>query len=262
MTAIHITSENFKATKRNIAGVLPNVGSSHLDQALAAAMGFKTYASAQPFLQSGSSHDFPDFIVLNEDAFYRRLSEVGVTIKHKPRFLFQGEHSGLEGILVPTERAAGDKIKYDSKRAIAYRNVVVAAINAGLDRRLFSLKPGDNRWPTSDDPPQGSRRDPYVYEFEFPGGLRALASVSDAGFDELSFHVAICPTSDGKRFVRAWNAGFHAGDAFAVSWLERKVGVYLQTSMDSFRCRRHLIDNLASVEVEPKGFGDRGRVIL
>jgi hypothetical protein len=48
--------------------------------------------------------------------------------------------------------------------------------------------------------------------------------VHDAGFDELSIHVAVNPKDD---WVKASNAGFNAGDLFASTWLEREKGAWI-----------------------------------
>lgn len=36
----------------------------------------------------------------------------------------------------------------------------------------------------------------------------------------------------------------------------------MQSSDSSFNCRKSLLDQLASMQVEPHGYGDRGRVIM
>lgn len=82
--------------------------------------------------------------------------------------------------------------------------------------------------------------------------------MNDAGWDELSIHVAVNPKGD---MLRAFNAKFHAGDAFACSWLERRKGAWLQSS-NMFTCRNNLINMLASLSARPIGFGDKGNVIL
>ena len=43
--------------------------------------------------------------------------------------------------------------------------------------------------------------------FVFDKRASAIAWVGDAGFDELSIHVALWPTPDGERWVRVANAG-------------------------------------------------------
>jgi hypothetical protein len=136
---------------------------------------------------------------------------------------------------------------------------MVAAINAGLQQQLFSLIPGDNRWPA---PIERGSRGPYVFPFEFDGIAPALCCVTDIVYDEISIHVALRPTKDGAQRVMAWGAGFLAGDATADGWLERRNGAYLQTSPRQFKCRKSLLPILARANVEPLGFVDHGRVVL
>jgi len=62
------------------------------------------------------------------------------------------------------------------RRHRAWRNLVVAAINAGIEQRVFEL---------DGTSPEGPRRAPeLVYEFVFCG-LPAVACAADVGFDEL-----------------------------------------------------------------------------
>jgi hypothetical protein len=39
-------------------------------------------------------------------------------------------------------------------------------------------------------------------------------------------------------------------------------GAWMQSSDDSFNCRKVLLGELAALQVEPMGYGDRGRVIM
>lgn len=59
---------------------------------------------------------------------------------------------------------------------------------------------------------------------------RATLPRLKAGCGELSAHVAIQPTTRAERAIRAYNADFVAGEAFASGWLERESGKWLQTS--------------------------------
>jgi hypothetical protein len=61
-----------------------------------------------------------------------------------------------------------------------------------------------------------------------------------------------------KPHYTPWNKG----DVFAAGWLERKTGAWLQSSTTSFNCRRYLLGYLSQLEVEPHGYGDKGRVIM
>jgi hypothetical protein len=74
--------------------------------------------------------------------------------------------------------------------------------------KLFTLRYGDNRF-----------AEKQLFDFTLPNGLPARGWVGDIGFGELSIHVAVKPKGD---WVRAANAGFSAGDAFATTWLERE----------------------------------------
>lgn len=143
---------------------------------------------------------------------------------------------------------------HKSLRRRAWRNMMVAAVNEGLRRKLFSLRPGDNWWPGHDDSTRSCRGEPYVYSITFPGGIEALACVSDAGFDELSIHVALWPT--GNEFVVCCNGGFNAGKAFANGWLERRDGMWLQNITDGLWCRRHLLHHIADIDIAPEGYSD------
>jgi hypothetical protein len=144
-------------------------------------------------------------------------------------------------------------IEYKSAREMAWRNLMVLTINAGIELKLFSLRPNDNRWLGAD------KKESYLYDFLLPNGLPAKGCVSDAGWGELSIHAAVNPKEE---WVRAANAGFHAGDAFAASWLERKNGAWLQSSTSMFNCKMAILHTLAEQIAVPLGYGDRGRVIM
>lgn len=138
------------------------------------------------------------------------------------------------------------------KKHAAWRNMMVAGINAGLEQGQFGLSPEDNRWDGNE----------AVYRFAFDG-LPAIACVRDAGFGELSVHVAIRPTNRAEEAIRAYNAGFVAGDAFASGWLERESGTWLQTSTSpTGSIRQALLDRVAAVRPSPMGYADSGRVMM
>ena len=98
-----------------------------------------------------------------------------------------------------------------------------------------------------------------MFDFTLPGGLPARGYVADAGFQELTVHAAVNPIGE---WVRAGHAGFDAGDAVAMGWLERECGAWLQSSESRFHCRRRLLPQLEALPVEPHGFVDRGSVIM
>jgi hypothetical protein len=138
------------------------------------------------------------------------------------------------------------------KKRTAWRNLMVASINAGLDQGLFGLAVNDNRW--------GSEYGIYRFDFD---GLPAIACVRDIGFGELSVHAALNPTDRAEDFIRTHNAGFVVGDAFASGWLERERGPWLQASATPTGAfRAELLDQVAAAHIPAKGYADNGRVML
>lgn len=136
-------------------------------------------------------------------------------------------------------------------RVAAWRNIMVAAINAGLDQGLFGLDSDDNRWPG----------DHAIYRFGF-AGMPAIASVNDIGFGELAIHVAVQPTERAEEFITSDNAGLYAGDAFASGWLERKSGKWLQGSEKPCNAfRRNIMPIIADMTVSPRGYRTSGPVM-
>lgn len=140
-----------------------------------------------------------------------------------------------------------------NRRRIAWRNLMVAAINAGLEQSIYGLSAGDNRW----------TGDTATYRFSF-AGLPAIACVRDAGFDELVIQTAINPTPHAERWIRAINAGLDTGDAIASGWLERRKGKWLQTSegKPAFSTRRNILSLVVTTAVEPNGYLDKGKFMF
>jgi hypothetical protein len=146
-----------------------------------------------------------------------------------------------------------------SLRERAWRNLLVAAINAALERKLLTLDPPRNLWPGAGVSPD--RSEAHIFAFDI-GGVPALAWLDDAGWDEVAVHACCLPTADGTRWIRCGDAGLVAGQAFACSWLERRAGRYLMDEKDLFWSRQRLIPMLAQVDVQPMGYADHGRCII
>lgn len=251
MASVPLSESVLAALKKTLRNEFPDVRSSHLTEALAAALSRKSNAALLVDMQQ--QHDDPGIELLDDQRFSARLQEFSYQID--PEFSFEFIH--VPGLISTVPISALD-IEYRSSRARAWRNLMVCTINEGIRLKLFSLRPGDNRWPEATL--SGARRNPegHLFDFTIPSGLRARGYVYDIGSDELSVHVAVNPNGD---MVRAFNGDFYAGDAFALGWLERKTGAWLQSARDRFRCRRRLLQSLAEMDVRPLGFGDRGRVI-
>ncbi len=244
MASIELTESALATVKKALREDLPDVRSSHLTEALAAALRRRTHAALLAELPA--LLDDPPIELLDDDRFDQRLQELGYL--PEPEFSF--ELLNDSGVFTTLDQNAWD-IDYKTARDKAWRNLIVSAINAGLQQKLFSLRLDDNRWPDHDK--QG-----FLFDFTLPNGLLVRAYVHDIHHGELSIHAAVNPIGD---WVRAGNSGFAAGDAVATGWLERKLGVWLQSATTQFNCRRALIPVLAAMDVAPLGYGDRGRVM-
>ena len=254
MSSIELAPARLAALKAAMRRDFIEVKSAHLTEALAASLGFRTHAALQTEMRHHAEGEAP-ILTLDEDRFIRRLQAMGYSEDLDPEFYFE---LYTEDGVVSTEPLSAFDIEYTSQREKAWRNLMVLAINAGLEQQLFTLRPGDNRWPGATDPmPQGSLG--QCFDFTLPTGEPVRSYVADAGFNELTIHVAVNPKGD---WVKAANAGFHAGDAFAAGWLERETGAWLQSATTIFNCRRFLLATLAGLAVLPQGYGDKGRVIM
>lgn len=260
MTAVPLSVSALSSLKKTLLKRLPDVRSSHLSEAIAAALGFRTHAAllaALPGRLPGQEND-PDIRLFGEASFVERLAALDYEIDAPTT---NGALSALRKnpdlIITVPDSAAG--IEYRSSRNKAWRNLMVLTVNEALRRKLFTLRPDDNRWPGV-SPDKKTRSSGFAFDFMLPSGRPARGWVGDAGFGELSIHAAVDPKEGG--WVSSGNAGFVAGDAFAAGWLERKLGAWLQSSPSMFRCRKHLLRELEQMPAEPQGYGDRGRVIL
>jgi hypothetical protein len=264
MTALVLSPDNHHTLKRALVRALPDCGSSHLSEALARALGFASNAALLTRVNQVTKDAFPEYALLDKGAFTKRLAELGYDVERSVQSkIFNRLGLSEDGsVLVSTAPSSASQIKYKATRHRAWRNMMVAAINAALEQRLISLKPGDNRWPRAREKDSRGLTESHVFPFVFGNDVPAFAYLGDAGWDELSIHVALWPTREGEQRVAAAHAYFLAGDAYAAGWLERQRGAWLQSSTDHFSCRKSRISTVASAAIAPRGFGDRGHVIL
>lgn len=244
MAAVSLTSASITTLKTSLRSEFPDVKSSHLTEALAHALGFRTNAALVAAM-TGPEEDRP-LSVLDSSKMLDRLQQFGYPRDEEFDFELMNLVT-IPGVIATVPDDAYD-IEYKTDRAKAWRNLMICAINAGLAQKVFSLRVDDSRF-----------GDGKLFDFTLPGGEAARGWVSDAGFSELAIHAAMNPKGDR---VRSCNAGFEAGDVFGTTWLERERGAWMQTSMSSFRCRKLLLGKLAALDVTPNGYGDRGRVIM
>lgn len=248
MAATPLCEAPLAALKKSLRDEFPYVKSSHLSEALAYSLGFRTYASMSAAM-TGPDGDRP-FVLLSTERLCERLVQLGY--EEDPEFDFEVTlMTPIPGV-VSTIPISGYDIHYKTPRERAWRNLMVCATNAALERKLFTLRPGDNRFGSGEDRRRGT------FDFTMPNGLPARAHVSDAGFDEVAIHAAVNPKGG---YVSA-RAGFDVGDVVGMTWIERERGAWMQSSNTEFHCRRHLLAEIADLQVEPLGYGDRGRVIM
>lgn len=134
-------------------------------------------------------------------------------------------------------------------REAAWRNIMVAAINAGIDQGHFGLEPDDNRF----------KDEGKIFWFELDG-LPAIAYVQDFGGGNLAVHAAINPTRHAEKTIHLMNAGFLAGEGFSAGWMEREAGKYLQTRIPFSSFRTPIEKRLAELDIEPHGFAKVGPI--
>ena len=251
MSSLFFSKRPLADLKKVLRAEFPHVRSSHISESLAAALGFKTHAALLAALPSTQVD--PPFIALNDDRFDERLQQFG----YPPDAMFSFEQLDDCDGLFSTHDAYRMEYDYRTTREKAWRNLMVATINEGIRQKLYSLRPYDNRWPGADPSSMGHSGTGCLFDFALPCGYPVKGYVSDAGFGELNVHAAVHPKGN---VLRAFNAGFDAGEAVAAAWLERKDGLWLQYSPERFNCRRAMLDALACLNVQPAGYGDRGSV--
>jgi hypothetical protein len=131
-------------------------------------------------------------------------------------------------------------------RTRAQRIILIATVNAALAQRVIGRGDGENYWPGAPEAKE------HVFQFELPGGIPAAAYIHDLG-GKLAFHVALWPSSDLK-WLATSSAGYDAGEAFVVGWLEREKGFWLQDRFCDARIRPERVLGLAQLEVKPAGY--------
>jgi hypothetical protein len=133
-----------------------------------------------------------------------------------------------------------------------WRNLLVLAINEGLRRELFTLRPDDNGW----SPDRSERSIKFNFAHE---GIPAVASVHDAGHGELSVKTALWPTAFGQEYIHSVNVPMKKmGEAYAWGYLARLGGAWLQAETNpSAYCSATSRDRVMALNVTPLGYLER-----
>jgi hypothetical protein len=130
---------------------------------------------------------------------------------------------------------------YKSKRAKAWRNMLVAAINYAVEHSFCDLH---------------SQRPVKAMRYDFTvGEIPAVATCRSTAFDKLSFKVFFWPEDQPSR--ANWSAEDRAG-ACASGLFERKHGSFLMPYPDLY-CRRKRLETLAALDIPALGYRDSSK---
>lgn len=247
MSTFFVSEAALRNLKRRAQSRVTGVSSSHLTEAVAAALGFNTHAALRAAFAGR-----PTIEVQKPDnaRLIARLRHFGYAVPADLHVLPDLKHSYSPFRRFPLRKKRG-------VRWSAWRNLMVAAINAGLEQRLFGLSPGENWWPGADPKNNGGERG--LYRFSFDRDMPANVAVADAGGDELSVHVLLCPKSDQVEADRC--SGIKDGVALAQGWLERRLGAWVMDGGEDFECKRAVQSRVAAAQVDPLGYSDQGSFI-
>jgi hypothetical protein len=220
------------------------VSSSHMSEAVAAAFGVNTHAALRAALAGRATFEVQK---PSNARLIQRLRQLGYGAPDDLRLLPDLDQSCFLGRKFPLRRKR-------SVRWTAWRNLMVTAVNAGLEQRLFGLSAGQDWWPGADPANNGGERG--LYRFVFDGELPTVVSVSAIGGDELELHVLLAPGYDGVEPDRC--GGIKEGAALAYGWLERRLGAWIMDGGEDIECKRAVQARVANVLIEPLGYSDQG----
>jgi hypothetical protein len=234
--------------KRQAGRRVSGVRSAHLSEVVAAALGFNTHAALRAALNGRATTEASK---PSNARAVQRLRQLGYNPPGDLHLLPELDRSYSPFKSYPLRKQRG-------VRWTGWRNLMVAAINAGLEQRLFGLSPGEDWWPGAD--PENHRGVRGQYRFAFDGDLPATAAVAAISGDELSIHVLLDPRHVQIEVDSC--SGIEDGAACAHGWLERRLGAWIQDGGEGFSCKRAVQARLAALAIEPHGYADQGSFIL
>lgn len=226
------------------------VRSAHMSEVIATAIGFKTNAALCATLVGRTTAEASR---PSNARAVQRLRQLGYNPPDNLQLLPELDRSYSPFRNYPLRKPRERGVRWNG-----WRNLMIAAINAGLEQGLFGLSPGEDWWSGADPKNNGGERG--LYRFTFDGNLSATAVVSAIRGDELAIHVLLNPR---EVHVEAdFNNGLDDGAACAHGWLERWLGAWLQDGGEEFSCKRVVQARVAAVKIEPRGYADQGSFIL
>lgn len=234
--------------KQRADSSLRDVRSAHMSEVVAAALGFRTHAALRAGLcgRTTTEASKPSNVLA-----IQRLRQLGYCPPDDLHLLPELDRSYSPFKSYPLRKRRG-------VRWTGWRNLMVAAINAGLEQRLFGLSPGED-WGLRADLIENTRKR-VLYRFSLDGDLSAVAVVSAVSGDELAIHVLLNPRNE--QVQPDMNDGLNDGSACAHGWMERRLGAWLQDGGEEFSCKRSIQARLAAVKIKPHGYADQGSFIL
>lgn len=243
-----VSEAALRTLKQRAQRGVKGVSSSHLSEAVAAALGFKTHAALRAAL---ADHATAEAQKPSNARLVHRLRQFGYTAPDDLRLLpeFKHSYSPFKTFPLRTQRSARWRV---------WRNLMVAAINAGLEQRLFGLSEGENWWPGGAEDSHHCAR--TTYRFMVDEDLPAIASVDAISGGELSINVVLNPSK--ADIQPEWYCDLTSGDAVASGWVERRLGAWLQDGGEDVHCKRALQSRLADVKIEPTGYSDQGSFFM
>lgn len=227
----------------------PTIPSAHLSEALASALGFNTNASLRSALagKATAAAQPP-----SNARMVARLQQLGHQVRPGANLV-----PDLQAWVHPFSGARVPMPNRQSARWRVWRNIMVSAINAGLEQGLFGLSPGENWWPGG--APSSHACKSHTYEFRIAPDLPARASVDAHAGEELKINVQVVPRKGAGE--PSFEDGLESASATANGWLERSLGVWLQNGAHDVHCKANLKPMLANLQVVPAGYADIGKLM-
>lgn len=253
MPSLCLSTDSVASVKKALQTEYQDVGSSRLSECLAAALGFRTHAALRAALQQYKSD--PPVVFLSNERFEARMREL-CSIETEQLFGLTESTSIIQTFNI--NRSASEP-EYKTRRQKAWRNVMVCCINEAIRQKWISVLPGDNRWPGGSPGEYNGSDTAHFFKFVLPNGMACEGYLRDIGQHELEVKMAISPRKDWH-YYGGYGGRYAHGPVWAMSWLERDRGAWLQSADTMFSCKRALLEELASLNIEPNGYGDRGLI--
>ena len=265
-----LTRDAVDALKRAVSACLRphGFGSSHLTEAIAAAMDFNTAIAMQNFAARADAKG-RDFRMLSDERFLGRLTRFGYSQEQLAAAsgllerLFAPDGDVAPAALPYRERCLNQLTPSSSKlfsdpELLAWRNLMVLAINEALKRGVITLE-------------NGERGGAGFFVFAPPPGIGRYAWVwmRDTGYGELAVRVDLDMGRSQRTpdlvtrpspFTTDLDLKKTGARASVFGWLERSAGKWLRRTTPggkAFQDKDVVRALTLGLEVKPQGYFDR-----